>query len=59
MLLPRSSTDRLGFVAFAVTAGICEEILYRGFGFDYVRGFVAPFLQWRRRSPVPSMNEHS
>jgi len=37
LLLPRSAAERLGFVGVAITAGSCEEILYRGFGFQYVR----------------------
>jgi len=30
-ILPRSATERVPFFALAVTAGICEEFLYRGF----------------------------
>jgi membrane protease YdiL (CAAX protease family) len=36
-LLPRTRTERLTFAGLAVTAGICEEILFRGFGIAYVR----------------------
>jgi membrane protease YdiL (CAAX protease family) len=36
-LLPRTTEERLTFAVLAVTAGICEEILFRGFGFAYVR----------------------
>ncbi|MGO8863276.1 MAG: type II CAAX prenyl endopeptidase Rce1 family protein [Acidimicrobiales bacterium] len=36
-LLPRSPAERQVFVGFALTAGICEEILYRGFGLLYMR----------------------
>jgi len=36
-LLPRTHAERWTFAALAVTAGICEEILFRGFGFAYVR----------------------
>jgi membrane protease YdiL (CAAX protease family) len=36
-LLPRTREERLTFAALAVTAGICEEIVFRGFGFAYVR----------------------
>ncbi|HEY2428338.1 MAG TPA: CPBP family intramembrane glutamic endopeptidase [Acidimicrobiales bacterium] len=36
-LLPRTGEERLLFVALAVTAGICEEVLFRGFGIAYVR----------------------
>ncbi len=37
VLLPRSRQERLVFTALAVTAGVCEEILFRGFGIAYVR----------------------
>jgi|ERR1039458_1409429 membrane protease YdiL (CAAX protease family) len=40
-LLPRSTQERRTFVAVAVTAGICEEIVYRGFGIAYVK-WLAP-----------------
>ena len=36
-LLPRTRQERLLFVGLAVTAGVCEEILFRGFGIAYVR----------------------
>jgi uncharacterized protein len=36
-LLPRTTGERMLFVALAVTAGVCEEILFRGFGIAYVR----------------------
>jgi len=36
-LLPRSATERRWFAAVAVTAGFCEEVIYRGFGVTYVR----------------------
>jgi len=36
-ILPRSRTERLIFAGVALTAGICEEILYRGFGIAYLR----------------------
>jgi membrane protease YdiL (CAAX protease family) len=36
-LLPRSRRERLTFAALAVTAGVCEEIVFRGFGIAYVR----------------------
>ena len=32
-LLPRTRQERLTFAVLAVTAGICEEIVFRGFGF--------------------------
>jgi uncharacterized protein len=31
VLLPRTAGERLGFVLVSLTAGICEEVLYRGF----------------------------
>jgi hypothetical protein len=43
-LLPRSSVERTTFVGVALTAGICEEILYRGFGLA--------FLHWA----IPTVN---
>lgn len=36
-LLPRTSEERWTFAGVAVTAGICEEVLFRGFGIAYVR----------------------
>ena len=36
-LLPRGRQERLWFAAVAVTAGICEEVLLRGFAMAYVR----------------------
>ncbi|HMC41994.1 MAG TPA: CPBP family intramembrane glutamic endopeptidase [Acidimicrobiales bacterium] len=36
-LLPRGPRERRWFIAVAVTAGVCEEVLLRGFGFAYVR----------------------
>ena len=36
-LLPRTRAERVAFAGLAVTAGICEEILFRGFGIAYVR----------------------
>jgi CAAX protease family protein len=36
-LLPRTAEERWTFAALAVTAGICEEILFRGFGMAYAR----------------------
>jgi len=35
-LLPRSGVERTTFVGLALTAGICEEILYRGFGLAFL-----------------------
>ena len=39
-LLPRTTRERRTFALVAVTAGICEEILYRGFGVAYVKWLV-------------------
>ena len=36
-ILPRSPRERRTFAMVAVTAGICEEVLYRGFGIAYLR----------------------
>jgi uncharacterized protein len=36
-LLPRTPTERHWFALLAVTAGICEEVLYRGFGLAALR----------------------
>jgi membrane protease YdiL (CAAX protease family) len=36
-LLPRTAEERWAFAGLAVTAGICEELLFRGFGIAYVR----------------------
>jgi membrane protease YdiL (CAAX protease family) len=36
-LLPRTRIERVTFAGLAVTAGICEEVLFRGFGVAYVR----------------------
>jgi membrane protease YdiL (CAAX protease family) len=42
-LLPRTAVERRVFAVLAVTAGICEELLYRGFGLAALR-WVAPDL---------------
>jgi DivIVA domain-containing protein len=36
-LLPHTPRERVLFAGVAVTAGICEEVLYRGFGISYLR----------------------
>ena len=36
-LLPRSPAERRWFAALAITAGVCEEVLYRGFGLAALR----------------------
>lgn len=40
-LLPVTAEERKRFVAVAITAGICEEIVFRWFGITYVR-WLAP-----------------
>ena len=44
-LLPRSASERRLFGAVAVTAGIAEEVVYRGFGIA-VLAALAPALPW-------------
>jgi uncharacterized protein len=36
-LLPRTAVERRWFALLAVTAGVCEEVLYRGFGLAGLR----------------------
>jgi membrane protease YdiL (CAAX protease family) len=36
-LLPRDRHERILFAGLALTAGICEELIFRGFGLAYVR----------------------
>lgn len=36
-IIPRTRRERRAFAVVALTAGICEEILYRGFGIAYLR----------------------
>jgi membrane protease YdiL (CAAX protease family) len=42
-LLPRTSAERRTFALLALTAGVCEEVLYRGFGLAALR-WAAPGL---------------
>src|SRR5947208_2189146 len=42
-LLPRSAAERRMFALLALTAGVCEEVLYRGFGLAALR-WAAPGL---------------
>ena len=42
-LLPRTATERRWFALLAITAGVCEEVLYRGFGLAALR-WAAPDL---------------
>ncbi len=39
-LLPHTSEELRGFVALSVTAGVCEEILYRGFLMTWLAAFI-------------------
>jgi membrane protease YdiL (CAAX protease family) len=43
-LLPRTPTERRWFALLALTAGICEELLYRGFGLAALR-WAAPDIR--------------
>ncbi|MDP9075686.1 MAG: CPBP family intramembrane metalloprotease [Actinomycetota bacterium] len=47
-LLPHTAAERAVFALLAVTAGVCEELLYRGFGLAYLRwlwpGATRPWL---------------
>jgi membrane protease YdiL (CAAX protease family) len=36
-LLPRTAAERRAFAGLALTAGVCEELLYRGFGLAALR----------------------
>src|SRR5579859_696351 len=36
-LLPRGRREKLTFALLALTAGVCEEVVFRGFGIAYVR----------------------
>ncbi|NTX08594.1 CPBP family intramembrane glutamic endopeptidase [Myxococcus sp. CA040A] len=42
--LPRTPTEYRGFQALGITAGLCEELLYRGFLLAYLEPFVGPWL---------------
>lgn len=46
-LLPRGRVERRTFVALAVTAGVCEEFLYRGFGLMVVAALIPDIAAWR------------
>lgn len=43
-LLPHTPGERRSFLLVAVTAGICEEVLYRGFVMGYVGTWTGPEL---------------
>jgi uncharacterized protein len=40
-LLPVSRQERMWWVLLSITAGVCEEVLYRGFLLQYLRGHLA------------------
>lgn len=44
-LVPATLRERVGFAALSVTAGICEEAVFRGFGIAYVR-WLWPAASW-------------
>jgi membrane protease YdiL (CAAX protease family) len=41
--LPRNTAEHAWFNAVAVTAGVCEEVLFRGFCLAYVASFSGPW----------------
>jgi len=43
-LIPRTSGERRGFTLVAITAGVCEEVLYRGFVMWYAGVWAGPVL---------------
>jgi CAAX protease family protein len=43
-LLPHTAGERQGFTLLAITAGICEEVLYRGYVLWYVAVWTGPFI---------------
>ncbi len=43
-LLPHTPAERRGFVFVSLTAGICEEVLYRGFVMWYCAAFTGPVV---------------
>jgi CAAX protease family protein len=43
-LMPTSAAERRGFRAVSITAGICEELFYRGFMIWYVGAFAGPIV---------------
>ena len=43
-LLPHTAGERQGFALLAITAGICEEVLFRGYVFWYVAVWTGPLL---------------
>jgi uncharacterized protein len=45
-VLPHTRDEMRRFVWLSITAGICEELLYRGFLFFYLRHWLDPFSSW-------------
>jgi uncharacterized protein len=45
-LLPRGRQERLVFAGLAITAGICEELIFRGFGIAYLRWLWPASPEW-------------
>lgn len=43
-LVPATASERRGFRAVSITAGICEELFYRGFMMWYLGAFAGPFV---------------
>jgi len=43
-MLPRSPHEMRVFTLLAVTAGVCEELLYRGFMIQYLASFMSVYL---------------
>ena len=47
-LIPESSAEKVAFVGLALTAGFCEEVLYRGFAYGratvWLPGWIAAWL---------------
>jgi uncharacterized protein len=43
-LLPHTARDRQGFALLSMTAGICEEVLYRGYVFWYLAVWTGPLV---------------
>ncbi len=44
-LVPLTRAERAGFACLCLTAGICEEVVYRGFGIAYLR-WLWPGAPW-------------
>ncbi len=41
-IVPRTDSERRTFVLLAITAGVCEELLFRGFVTSYLANFAPP-----------------